>query len=203
MTRTPEVEAMMNRYLRRLRWGLSSLSEDDRREIAREVASHLVDRLGSSPSVEGLQEELAKLGAPEEYARQFIESFDLSSAIASGSPWRMLHQALRVAGNSALTVAGSAGLLMLLAVSVSLMALAPLKLIFPQHVGLWLAMDRGFLAAGFLARPPAGVPEVLGYWIIPVAVLLGIALFKVSTVLLRQLLLSQQEAAHRAGGKVS
>ncbi|NOZ95998.1 MAG: hypothetical protein GXP47_14860 [Acidobacteria bacterium] len=201
MTRTAEVNAMMNNYLRRLRWGLSPLSEADRQEIVREVGSHLIDRLGASPSAENLHEELAKLGAPEEYARQFVESFDLSSAIASGAPWPMMRQAFRMAGSGALTALHSAGLLVLLAVSASLMALAPLKLVFPQNVGVWLGPGRYSFAAGFLAHPPLGGSEVLGYWIIPAGALLGIGLLKISIVLLRRLLLTVQEAAdHRAGG---
>ncbi|MFV2073031.1 MAG: hypothetical protein ACC742_10325 [Thermoanaerobaculales bacterium] len=72
---------------------------------------------------------------------------------------------------------------------------------FPQYVGVWLGPGRYSFAAGFLARPPLGGSEVLGYGIIPVGALLGIGLLKVSIVLLRKLLLTLQEAAdHRAGG---
>lgn len=178
-------------YLRRLRWALAPLPAEDREEIVREIHSHLLDRSGPGAAAPVPFETVEReLGPPEGLARRYLEGYEISVALGSGSAWRMLHTALRLLGRG-----GSAlgvffiGLLYLAALA--FLGTALLKPVFPENVGLWTGGQPPVFFLGFVDLPVRpGVREVLGYWVIPLALGAALALYALATALLRRLLRS-------------
>ena len=58
----------------------------------------------------------------------------------------------------------------------SFLALAILKVIFPQNVGLFVDQAQNLKSLGALFPAPAEYNDILGYFIIPLCLMLGIAL---------------------------
>ena len=170
-------------YLRQLRWALGPLPQEDRDEILAETRSLLLDRQAGGAD---LDQVLADLGPPETYARGFLETYAIATSVASGSPWRMLSVATRLLGHGIGVFLAIFAFFFLYATSLSLGLVAVLKPVFPERVGLWTG--DGTLALGFLASPTPGATEHLGYAIIPLALAAGLALFWLTTILLRRFL---------------
>ncbi|MEM7518384.1 MAG: hypothetical protein AAF368_15860, partial [Planctomycetota bacterium] len=145
-------------YLRRLRWALSDLPESDRDEIVAETLSLLLDSVGGNATYE---EAAARLGEPETYARGFLESYEISATLGSGSPWRMLLLTLRFAGRSVYAFFAALGLFVLYVMALSFTAIAFLKPIFPEEIGLWSHPESFHFALGHIAGAPEGARELL------------------------------------------
>jgi len=177
-------------YLRRLRWALSPLPSEEREEILRETRSHFLERIAGGDPQARFRETAAALGDPEDYAQGFLDGYRLAAAVADGSGPVMFRQALRLASRGIGAFFGTLGLLFIFLLAAAHLALAVLKPIFPENVGAWLEGGRR-LSLGFMSPPPGpDVPELLGYWIIPVALLLSIGLYRLGVILLRHLLRS-------------
>lgn len=178
-------------YLRRLRWALSPLPAEDREEIVREIHSHLLDRSGPGATAPVPFESVEReLGPPEGLARRYLEGYEISLALGSGSAWGMLRTALRLLGRGAAAV-GLFFIVLLYITALSFLVTALMKPLFPENVGLWIGGQPPVFLFGFFddtTRP--GVREVLGYWSIPVAIGAAIGLYAAATALLRRLLRS-------------
>ncbi len=168
-------------YLRRLRWALEPLPESDREDIVLEVADHLMHRAHES---NGLTDAMAALGAPQDYARNFVEDFELHTQLNLASPKFLLLTVLSRATRS-VTAAffGTTGLLFYsLAISSALIAIA--KFIAPGSVGWWWASENAF-AIGIAWPSPTQVPELLGYWIVPIFIMISVLTYSLGRLLLR------------------
>ncbi len=64
-----------------------------------------------------------------------------------------------------------------------LAAMVVTKLLFPGHVGLWRLPQQS--AFGIFADPPAG-PEMMGLWVLPVALAGALACYALGTLALRR-----------------
>jgi amino acid transporter len=68
--------------------------------------------------------------------------------------------------------------------SLAFALMAILKIITPAHVGAW--MNGGTLEFGaHYGGPPPGGTELLGYWVIPLTILMALACYLLGTLLLR------------------
>lgn len=176
-------EAYRDHYLRRLRWALQPLPEEDRGEIVAETRSHFLDREAQGVAVEAIA---AELGEPEVYARGFLENYEISTALAGGSVPRMLATASRWLGRGVVASLGFFLVLLLYLLAGSWGLVALLKPVFPDRVGFWTGEH--VLAIGFVDPPSTDAVEHLGYWLIPLALAAALLLWKLATVLLRRLL---------------
>jgi hypothetical protein len=73
--------------------------------------------------------------------------------------------------------------------------LALLKPIFPRHTGLWVGpgvFDLSFRMGFSPGFPPSSVHEVLGWWIIPVCLVMGSLTLAVTTKLVQFLMKRHQ-----------
>jgi len=164
-------------YLRRLRAGLAPLPESEREEIVRETASHLLDRLEAAPvesAGRALSEAFAALGEPEEYASRFVTNYRISAALASGSPVAPVAQVLRMLGTGLRAFAVGFVLLVLWSVSLGFLATAVLKPILPRQTGLFVDAQGRPFALGILdPESLGGTRELLGWWLVPIALALA------------------------------
>ena len=178
-------------YLRRLRAGLAPLPESEREEIVRETAAHLLDRLevdGATASPGGA---LGELGEPEAYAARFVSNYHISSALASGSPIALASQVLRLLGTSAWAFCGGTVVLIFYAFAFAMLAVAVAKPIVPSQAGLFLGPGGEFSLGIIDPASRVGAREVLGYWLIPLALIAGVLLLllakRLSRVFLRSI----------------
>ncbi|PZO88173.1 MAG: hypothetical protein DI623_13175 [Sphingomonas sanxanigenens] len=168
-------------YVRKLLWGLQSIELEDRLAISGEIHSHLTDCAAKGP--DPLIAAIGRLGTPHQLARRYVEEYELAGAIGRAAPMSLLiHMASRATRNMAALGAVFAVLVLyLLSAALGIIALA--KPISPHNVGAWYGSYG--LEAGLLLSPPTGGHELLGIWIVPIAVALSLAAYLAGTRLLR------------------
>jgi uncharacterized membrane protein len=184
MTNEDKAISLMNDYIKQLKWSLSKLPSEDREEIIQEVHGHLMDRLKASETVEDFQKTLREFGPPEEYARSFLENYEASAALASASPWQILQQNFRMIGHRGSVALSFLVILFLYILSVFLILVGLLKPFFSKNIGAWVFENPFGILFGFNFTPGSG-KEILGYWIIPLSIILGAVLFVVTSRLSR------------------
>ncbi|HTW67499.1 MAG TPA: DUF1700 domain-containing protein [Bryobacteraceae bacterium] len=180
-------QQIIEAYLMKLRRRLRGMNEADAREVLEELRGHVTERAGGAGhlTVAGVREALARLGSPEELAREYMAEDLLARAEASRSPVRTLQSLFRWAAFSV------AGFLVLLAsmvgyfLGIVLVIAALSKPFHPQSAGLWTFPDSAddvevSLRLGF-GTPPLNGRELLGWWMAPVGLGVGCGLILLTT----------------------
>jgi hypothetical protein len=172
MTRAVGSESKIDSYLARVRAALRGVPEKEIEDILRELRSHVVDLAGADGA--GVDAALHSLGDPVELAKTYRSNNDLARAECSGSPLVIL-QGLRHASRSGIgrVTVGTCYFLGYFNV-VALWMAAIEKILAPSKTGLW--HTPGNLWSFKLVTdgaPPAGANELLGWWLVPAAVVAG------------------------------
>ena len=154
----------MQAWLRQFKWALGSIPAPESDEILAEVESHLRETLAGGRVVEAA---LGQFGAPEAYARQFIDDMRLSRALGSQGESEMLGLVAQRAHRSLFAAAAGLALAVCAALFAIALGMAVLKLADPVHVGVW--RSTGGLLLGKI-DDPAAATDILGIWLAPVAV---------------------------------
>lgn len=178
------VEIEIRRYTTRLRRALGSLQAGEVDDIVLEIQGHIAERLtGAADPVTAAAEVFEALGDPEELAAQYLTESVLAQGRAGRSPLALLRALQRWA------MEGLFGLVVFLvgilgySFSAALVVVAVLKPFYPHHVGFWNRPPDLF-AVGFVSGPPDPQYEVLGWWIIPLGLIVGCLLWLGMTRLL-------------------
>jgi hypothetical protein len=183
-----DAQQKIETYLARLRGRLRGVNEQDVREIVEELRSHILDKAslgGEEVTAGGVGATLAVLGSPEELASEYLTDNLLARAEVSRSPLRILESLFRWAS---LSMAGFFAFLASIVgylLGVSFILCAMLKPVHPQTAGLWILSGStdDFLISlrlGFGSAPPGG-REVLGWWIVPIGLVVGFGLVMLTT----------------------
>jgi hypothetical protein len=122
----------------------------------------MADALESYLDVAGV---LARLGSPEHLASLYAAERLLVRAERGGSPWLLATALLRWASVSAAGYLLAAGFFIA----------ALVKPFAPGRVGLWRTADALSLHLGLAGGPAPRGEELLGWWIVPIGLLLGAA----------------------------
>lgn len=177
-------DARVDVYLERLRQALAGLSREAASDILEELRGHILERAAPNgengdggltpPAVENV---LAALGSPEELAAGYLADDLLERASRGWSPLLLLRGLLRWATLSAAGVFVFIGCVVGYFLGGSFMLCAILKPLHPQTAGLWRLADEAnsysfSLRLGF-GTVPAGGRELLGWWIVPLGLLIG------------------------------
>lgn len=182
MTGGNVAQKRIEKYLDTVHACLRGLKEADVHEFVEELRSHIYEKTSTAGEMtaDGLENVLTALGNPEELAREHKANALLTKAVASGSPLRILEALFRWASFSVaglFVLVGATGGYLLGGV---LFICAVLKPFHPQTVGLWVLQDEtGDLALSFrlgAASPPAGAHELMGWWIVPIGLLVTFGL---------------------------
>lgn len=208
---TDDAVEAVDQYCSSLRKALGGAPSPERDEIVAEVRSHILERLDAETEVsdEVLAGILRAVGDPRELASEYRTEQVLRQAARSRSPWLLLRATLRWART------GLVGLAVFLATvagygcAVIFFLCALLKPVFPSRIGLWLASQQtlgvgywngrieGAEIYGISVRPPFSfvlgtlgptdgpVRELMGVWLIPVAIVCGLVLFAATTLFAR------------------
>ena len=166
---------MLEVYLGELGAALGGLPPDARTEILAELRSHVRDSAGSGLAEPAVAAALARLGPAAELAARYEAEGLFARAERSHSPWLLASALARLASESLIGAFALIGLVCgyLLAVSFFLAALS--KPFAPSRTGLWL-LPGGELSLhlGWVTGAQTG-RELLGWWIVPLGLLLGAA----------------------------
>ncbi|MDO8380532.1 HAAS domain-containing protein [Phenylobacterium sp.] len=152
-------------WLRRLSWSLAAIPTPEREDIVAEIADHLRERTQSGQAPADV---LAGFGAPEAYARRFLDDFELSGALGSQRSGDLAAAILRRAHHSLLALAAVAAACLLAAGAFVVVLTATYKVFDPTHAGLWSGRAGFFIG---IIDDPATARELLGFWIFPLAAL--------------------------------
>jgi uncharacterized membrane protein len=174
-------ESRINGYLFVLERSLKTfLPADVVRDAVREIESHLRERVltadGAPNEREALEKILAELGPPLRVAQAYSAERTIDEAITTGRVVAVVRAIVHLAVT---TVTGFfAGLALLIGylTSFCFVAIAALKPIFPNNVGVQFI--HGFpigLSAHFPVSP--GMDLRGGYWVIPFALFFGLGIF--------------------------
>jgi len=170
---TTETEQEIDAYVRRLLWALQALPHDDRLNIASEIHGHLAEY--ATRGADAFERALARMGSPDALARSYVEEFELAGAVNRASPVTLLLNILNRGTRSILAFIVGLVALSLYGVAAACALVAVAKFISPANVGAW--KGEHFAGAGIMDVPPAGAHELLGYWIVPVALVIALLCF--------------------------
>jgi hypothetical protein len=151
-------------------------------DLCDDLAMHLADSMAAMPSGnerDRLNAALARLGRPVEYLRLLLADELIERGTRTYSPLTIaqgLAHAVK-AGSRRMIIALAFGIGYLLLVIFTAIAFA--KPLWAGHVGLFRYQD-GTVSAGIVART-SGAHELLGWWSIPIAVMLAALLYGVLT----------------------
>jgi hypothetical protein len=181
MQLTETGESRINGYLFVLERSLKTfLPADVVHDAVREIESHVRERVAAvaaSPNERAaLEQILAELGPPLRVAQAYSAERTMDEAIATGRFVPIVRAVGHVAGTTVVGFFSAFGLFVGYLVSFAFIALAILKPIFPNNVGVQYV--RGY-PIGFGAHFPLVPGDDLrgGYWIVPVALLCGMGIF--------------------------
>jgi hypothetical protein len=165
-------EPKIDGYLAQVRVALRGLPEREIDDILRELRSHVDELVGKDGS--GVEAALQSLGDPLDLAQTYRAENQMVRAQCSGSPLVIL-QGLRHATSGTLGRVSATALYVLGYFGMgTLWAGALEKLLAPSRGGLWYTPgDFWSLTLVVGGNPPEGARELLGWWLVPIAVLAG------------------------------
>ncbi len=176
----------INDYLKSLSKHLSRLDRADADEVLREIESHVDDVLEAQAIAQpqrpvDVGRILAGFGSPRELADKYV------AHVLQGSPpppgFRAIQRVKKQATIGLYWATAASGYGMALA----LILLAIYKPLAPSTLGLWADESGGVAVLGIFQQSPPGMREVLGWWIVPLAVGLAIIAFYLTRRLLAAL----------------
>ena len=182
-------ESQINDYLARLRAALTSMTVSEREDIVEEIRMHIRERIGDAQT--SLDAVLAGLGPANELAQQYRTGLLVQRASTSISPILILRATLRWATTC---VEGCCVFMIAIfgyAMGVGFLLLALMKPLFPANTGLWVGPNEfnfSFRMGATMTNPAAPVHEVLGWWLIPVCLVIGSLSIVCTTKLLQYLM---------------
>lgn len=154
-----DADRRLEEWLRGLKWSLQSVPSPEREDIVEETRAHITERMAQGAPI---AEALSAFGAPETFARSFIDEMEVSDALASQRSGSLIGVIARRAHRS-LVAAGSALVILFLAtLALGAMIIGVYKLTDPVHAGLWVG--DGFAFLGTIDDPSTG-RELLGNWL--------------------------------------
>jgi hypothetical protein len=190
---SPESKKLLEDYLQKLKEVLRPLPEKEKDEIVLEIKGHIQERMAQSSQAEGeseaLKSSLARLGRPEQYGSEFVTEYLLSRGIEQKKAWMVFKGLLRWGCNTLVGFFYSLFFFASYLISASFVLVGIMKPIFPEKVGFFLRNGR-FENFGLImgVTDDPNMQEVLGYWLIPIALVIGIAWFFVTTWLLKKVI---------------
>jgi hypothetical protein len=145
---------MIHRYLNDLRRYLSRLAPHETQAANGQAAdvAEILRGFGDARQLAALYVAHIEEGAPPPRGFRAIQSVK-KSVTAS------LYFAMAVFGFS---------------MAFGLLFIAGAKFLLPESVGVWSTPHGDSIVVGFVSVPPMATPEVMGWWIVPVATLLAV-----------------------------
>lgn len=154
-------------YIDALAKHLGRLDKADADEVVREIESHIhdvVDHAEARGELVDVAALLAGFGAPQALAAQYV------AHIQSGAPppagFRVIQRVTRTVTRGLYYSMGAFGY----SIAIAFLLLAVAKLMDPSLVGAWTTDGGESVAVTWSGSPYPHARELLGYWLVPIAV---------------------------------
>ncbi len=177
MTLSDVGEARVNGYLFVLQRSLKTfLPAESVRDAVREIESHVRERIAAVDATpnerEAVERILAELGPPLRVAQAYSAERTIDEAVATGRLVPMLRAVWHLAISTVTGFFAALGVFIGTLLGVSGIAVALLKPLFPNNVGIQFVHG---VPVGFAAQFPLPPTTDLrgGYWVIPLALAFG------------------------------
>jgi uncharacterized membrane protein len=180
MTLSETGESRVRGYLYVLERALrTSLPRDIAADAAREVESHIRERVAQSePQPDertALERLLAELGPPLKVAQAYSIEMAMEEAVTTGRAVAVARSVLHMAASGVMGFFGALGLFVGYVLGLSFVAIAVLKPIFPDNVGIFVVNGIPRSLGAQFPRPE-GAEVFGGYWIIPLSAMVGLGI---------------------------
>jgi uncharacterized membrane protein len=150
------------------------VAEDALRELESHVRERLDTELPARPEKEAIEGVLAELGSPLQVARAYSTELVIEEAVATGRLWAILRAVWHLGATSVVGFAWALFAFVGWVLGISFMLIAPIKLIFPNNVGIFYLNGQFRGAGAEFGLPPGTEAHPFGYWIVPVTIALGL-----------------------------
>lgn len=182
-----EAEQKVDAYLKQVRARLRGVREEQVREITAELRSHILERAASAGelTIQRVDAALDALGSPEDVAHEYTADEVLAREEVSRSPLRLIDSLFAWASMSLAGFLVLIGAIVGYFLGVVFLLVALLKPFHPATAGLWairntigdleLSVRMGFGDA------PSNGHELLGWWIVPLGLVIGCGLVILTT----------------------
>ena len=174
---------LIHDYLTRFESHLCTTSRRDKEEILREIEAHIRDAAGQDDGK--VASVLSRLGEPEALAAQYRDFTLLQTASRSLSPLVLLSAAVRLATKGVFGAFAFFCGVVGYAFGAGLVLVGLIKSIAPAHAGLWMQDGVPVSSGALVVIPPPPAHEVLGWWLIPIALTLGALITLGTTFIIR------------------
>lgn len=155
-------------YMGALASHLGRLEKADADEVIREIESHLHEAVDQAEA-RGEEPDLAALldgfGPPAALAAQYVAHIQTGAPPPAG--FRVIQRVTRSVTRGLYYSMGAFGY----AIAAALLLLAMAKLLQPSLVGAWSANGGNSVAVTWSGSPYPEAKELLGYWLVPIALL--------------------------------
>ena len=184
-------EARIRGYLFILERSLKTfLPAADAADASREVESHIRERIEETEPVPdektALERVLDELGTPLSVARAYSLELSAEEAVATGRIAAVARSLLHMAALGLRGFLGALAIFVGYAIALGFLAIAVLKPIFPDNVGLFIV--HGFPAFGAQFPIPEGSGPYGGYAIVPISIAIGLAILVATHIGARRLI---------------
>jgi uncharacterized membrane protein len=183
---TRSAQRVYNDYIQRCKRATSILSAKDKEEVLLEINSHIYEYLSANSAkdeMDTLLNVLERLGAPEETLKEIVADKKIGQATLTFNPKHLMQALLLNLTNGVIYIV----LFVLFLLEIAFPVLIILKLIYPDHVGLYTKSNGGFLY-GYMSKAGSGGisvgysnhaerTEILGSWFIPATLLIAVLIY--------------------------
>lgn len=160
---------IIHEYIQSLSKYLSRLDKAEAEDVIREIESHIYDVLESQPGEWEPEEILEGFGSPRELAAQYVDHMVVGSPPPEG--FKAIQKVKRGATKGLYFAMNLFGYgLAFLFIVVGLY-----KFDEPDLVGVWGTDSGESWIIGVSSIPPGGTEELLGWWLVPIAIGGGLA----------------------------
>ena len=180
-------------YIEKVKRIISVLPDEDALELMKELDSHIFESLHADTSIIISEEEriktvLDKLGSPESYLAPLIAEKRLTHAIKKYNLVEILKAIFGIFKTGGQYFLLSILYLFTLGFGIVIIA----KIFYPQKTGFFFEEGQ-IIGLGFFSKINAQATDLLGYWIIPLMIILIIIFYLITTYLLRKIVLRKRK----------
>lgn len=180
MTLSEAGESRIRGYLFVLGRSLNTfLTHPTAADALREVESHIRERVAQlEPGDErvAIERVLAELGPPLRVAQAYSSEMTLDEAVTTGRFLAMVRALWHLATTSVLGFLWALFVFVGWSFGVSFLLIAPIKVMFPSNVGIFYGQGQIRSVGVVFGYPPGTDVHVFGYWVVPVAIVIGLAI---------------------------
>lgn len=178
-------------YMHELEHNLNILDNETKDDILKELASHIYESMCMQQDKilseeERLDKVLTQLGSPAKIAQLYISEARLKKNLIKGNPFKIVKYAsLCILRTGKYLISG-----ILYLFSIIFLLLSILKVFIPNSIGFFYNHEQFFI--GYTSEINSSMNDIIGYWFIPISLILSSILYLIGTTLIKRNILKKQ-----------